>query len=456
MAESAWGPWGPIYNSLLMGDLQVKQAQQNIEDGKQLAALRNVEVQLAGQRMQEQKITQEVFARELAGGAAAQGKSTMASPDDTPVVSMQKEATRLQQQAQFWEKASREIAAKGGDATFAQKLLVDANNAMFRSKQMMQEARLEQRDAAKQIGSIAGTAVDDPSFQVAMQQLRTVDPKVDSKYLFDRDQGGNPIWGDTTKRTMYTLNQSGMDAGKALDEKIKIDDNLRKASETVAKIAEDNARAAELDSRAALNRSKTPGTKEYEAASAGGDRAAARAQATRLSKLADAAPTKTMIDSAREDVNAYVKAEYSGAKFDDTLGAFANDVAARANKIRADAAARGDSISMDDARYQAIESLKPFIVDKEKPKEGFMGFYASPGVKTYRRASQPVVVPTEDKKNAELVGNLNKVGLQVTVTNGKVTGANGQPVQVKSKEQRDALPAGTIYIGPDGKQWTKQ
>jgi hypothetical protein len=30
------------------------------------------------------------------------------------------------------------------------------------------------------------------------------------------------------------------------------------------------------------------------------------------------------------------------------------------------------------------------------------------------------------------------------------------PVQVKSKEERDALPAGTRYIGPDGKTYTKR
>src|SRR5262249_2417555 len=143
---------------------------------------------------------------------------------------------------------------------------------------------------------------------------------------------------------------------------------------------------------------------------------------------------------------AYVRSEFNG-KFDGTLGAFANDVASRANKIRADAAARGDDISMDDARQQAIEQLRPFIKTTEAASEGYL-----PGV--------------------PLVGGIGKHGATLTYSRSstkqpavdaageKQKEANAQPVALPPKGQ--ALTKGVIYQtqrGPavwDGEKFVKQ
>lgn len=248
--------WGDLMNVLTGRDAAVQELQARTQDTKALAALRGVETQLAQQRLQEENISRQVFAKSLADGAIQQGDA--ASPDDTPIVSAQKDARRLQQQAQFYRKAAADMAQQGGSLEFAQKLTKDAYDAEQRSRQLLMEARLEQRDAAKQVGSIASGMIDPANveaFQVGMRQLRAMDPNIDDRYPWDRDANNHPIAGPRSASVAKQLATSGTDAGKLLDDKIKMDQAKQMAALNEARTREANAKAREADAKAAKERS---------------------------------------------------------------------------------------------------------------------------------------------------------------------------------------------------------
>jgi hypothetical protein len=262
--------WGDLINTLQLRGLAVDQAQQNIIDSKQLAALRGIETQLYQQKLQDRNISQQAFAKALADGAATQSPDNTINPDDTPLVSAQKEARRLQQQSAMWNNTAAEIIKSGGNLDDAHKLQQDSLNASNRSRQLLMEARREQSDYAKQMGSIAGGVSDDPSFQVAMRQLRALDPKIDSRYPFDRDDQGNPVYGDRSQSVMRQIGAAGIDAGKMLDDTLKLADAKRKTEESESLIRERQAKERELNARTAKIRAGVPGTPEYKRAEEAG------------------------------------------------------------------------------------------------------------------------------------------------------------------------------------------
>jgi hypothetical protein len=182
-----------------------------------------------------------------------------------------------------------------------------------------------------------------------------------------------------------------------------------------------------------------------------------------LGTLASKPATPAMANLAKASIQA--QGDFKDAKFDDTLNAFAGDVADRANRIRADANREGEDIGLDEARQQAIAELKPFV------KKTMVGQHEIAGYKfggeerySYQRASSSPEVTNKPKTpagaNAEtdaLDVKLVQAGLRdFSIADGKVVAKNGGLVTVSNKTQRDALPLGTVYIGPDGKQWTKQ
>jgi membrane protein involved in colicin uptake len=285
--------------------------------------------------------------------------------------------------------------------------------------------------------------------------LVALDPELAKSLLLDRDTTGAPVYGPQTQRTMSSLGQMALTEEQRQNLKLKADDDARKSQEAAIRQADEKRKEKLTDARVALLHAQTyKARREPEAK--------AKSVAVKPATSADRNAAASAID-----------AEFEGAKFSPgSREKMAADVADRARKIFADAAASGNSIGMDEARDQAMEELKPFVTDKTvviKEPMDILGYKVGGESQSYKVYTKGVTKPAQTgagvstvttqeqydalKPGATYVGPDGKRYVK-RVTKPAQTGA-GVPT-VTTQEQYDALKPGATYVGPDGKRYVKR
>lgn len=169
-----------------------------------------------------------------------------------------------------------------------------------------------------------------------------------------------------------------------MGEQFRMKEAQQASADRAATLAETQARDRQTkidqDRRAALNQRKLSDSETKEAHLQ--EQRVNRED--RLKSVAAKPSTKLMRDSAKDTIKA--DPDFQKAKFDSSIDALAGDVADRANKIRADAFRGGEDMSLDDARQQALDELRPFVKN-ELVGEHQIGSYKWGGEprSTYRR-----------------------------------------------------------------------
>lgn len=441
------------------------QRQASLQNQYILGAERQQMMQIRGQEMQERQATMSALKADFQGGLAASiDKTDIPSDSDSPIMLAQKQVRQLEREVQTNNQRARMIADAGGAPEVAHQYLRDAQTSQAKLTSAMRELRLEQRNQAREMSNVAAD-VGPENFPTSFAQLRALDPQVDRKYSWDRDVDGKPVWGDTTKRTLDTIRNTAMTAKEQVDERLKADKAIEDAKVRESRLEEEKVRIAKLKSEAAIA--------QVNAERAGKGLPLLRREGVardtkesksvdRLQALADREPTKAAVESSQASIRSYAKDTWPGFEFDETLSSFARSVAAKTNSIRAEAAKRGEDMDLDEARLEAIESLKPFV--KETTIGGhdlpFVGHIGGSKVLTFRRAG----VPNPEPKPAEKVSGKDATVMiaesdRTVLKSGLALqgrGTEDRPfVGVKTKEERDQLPADSYYVGPDGVTYHK-
>jgi hypothetical protein len=299
-----------------------------------------------------------------------------------------------------------------------------------------------------------------------MTKLREVDPKIDRKYPFDRDVNDQPVWGPKTERTLNTIGQASMTYKEQLDSKIKADKAIADAADQEDKRRLNKLREKDLDAKVAIDQVNAERARQGL-----GPLARERAPAAskdkvdksvdRLQAMADKEPTNSFLESSQASIRSYAKEQ--GYEFDDTMPVFARAVAAKTNGLRAEAAKRGKDLSIEDARAEALDSMKSFVKksDKEVPwympgKSEHKMTFSYPGPAGKAPATTEPANKVEGKDANVLIATTDrtvlKSGLQLQ---GRGT-VEAPFVGVKTQAEFDQLPSGAIFVDPkDGKKYKK-
>ena len=229
----------------------------------------------------------------------------------------------------------------------------------------------QQQDDAKEIGSIASAVTDEDSFQLALPQLKARDANFGKQAAFDHDPlNGEVAWGPKTAKAMKSLGDMARTSEQKYNDQIKDYNAIvnkqkadaatqsaetRAAAATVqASVAE--ARIALLQAQKDLAGARTGKAEAETTKITSGDVKKAQAKAAR-------APIKNEVVAAENEITSTVDFADDDLKTFPDLPKFASDVAAVANKIVADDAAKGIRTGYDDALGQAIAKLKPYVKD---------------------------------------------------------------------------------------------
>ena len=394
-------PLGALGSIPIMDVIQgTLQRSANLRNSQILGDERQQLMQIRAQEMAERQATMKALQQDLQGGLQAQiDKSDIPSDDDTPIGLAQKNVRMLQQQFATANQRALSIANAGGMPEVAMQYQKEAEAIQARLIAANREYRLEQHNQAKAIGEAASSISPDGSnFDHVFVDLKSQDPRIARKYAWDRDVNDNPVWGDITRRTLNTIAQSSMTAKDQIEEQRKAQKEVDDAQERQLRMQKEKVEQKKLDAEAAIAqvnaRRATEGKpllgRETERERTDVSTSATKS-ADRLKAIADRAPTKDAVNSARS----LIRGEYGGAEFDDTLDSFAQAVAAKTNEIRAKAARSGQDMELDEARSQALDALKPFVTQTthggtDLPIIGHVG-----GSKqlSFRRSGTPITVP---------------------------------------------------------------
>jgi len=420
--------WGDIVNSLLLNRQQLQEGQLHMEKQALDIYAEQQHIQMVDR---EDQANRQVLSNFLQGSQAMGDKSNDIQEGDSPVTVAQKSLRQAQTQAQqSWGLANALIKA-GGSVGLAERYVTDARMADQRALNAQRELRLEQKDQALRASNIAGTASDEPTFQSAIAQLREEAPDMVNRLSWDTDAAGKPVLGETSKRTMNTLAQSGMTEAQKIDKQVKVEDELRKQREEARKIEDDKVNLQEKNARIANLNQSTRSSKALEEQREEVTREK-QAKAARAQVIASKDPTKEMVNQAR----AAIEAKYD-EKFDTkSLDAFAGDVAARANKIRADNLRAGVDVSVDEARQQAMDELDQFS-KKNHQEADFFHWFPDKDTRSYSRGRSPDAAPEKTEAKQSQVNKPSNTPI---------------PLPPGSVAQRNAaLVKNQVYDTPQGK-----
>jgi hypothetical protein len=238
-----------------------------------------------------------------------------------------------------------------------------ADTAMQKSTGVMTQKREYQKQVNGEIAAAAGPFVDNPSaetFAPAWQFMASKYPLLVRDV--PRDTNGVPDWRNPeTQSIMKHLASMGESREQQLQDKSRAEQELiRKANEARQEkkdAEEEKERKVRMDREAAQTKLDLARTKDIE------DKAKERAdRQEKLDKSALIAPNPKQVEQTKESI----KAAFPGRKWDESLEAFAGDVAARAKKIQAESfRTTGQEMSLDDAREQAIDELSSKV---QKPE----------------------------------------------------------------------------------------
>jgi hypothetical protein len=420
--------WGDIVNNLLLNRQQLQEGQLHMQKQALDILGEQQRIQMVDR---EDQANRQVLSTYLQGSAAMGDKSLDIQEGDTPVTVAQKSLRQAQQNSrQSWQLANGILQA-GGSVALAERYITDARLADQRALTAQRELRLEQKEQSLRAADIAGGMTkDEEAFQAGIKQLRVEAPDMVDRLSWDKDAAGNPVLGETSKRTANTLAQSGMTEAQRIDKQIKMDDELRKQRDEQRKIAEDKINDQEKNARIAnLQQStKTSAALEAERKQKAEQ---AKLKAERAQTVASKEPSKEMVKQA----SAAIEARYE-EKFDTkSLDAFAGDVAARANKIRADNLRAGVDVSVDEARQQAMDELDQF--SKAKHESTYFGLGPDHNTRSYSRGREPDKAPEKAKEKPSEPGK--PTGSAIALPTGSVA------------DVRKALVVDQIYDTPKGR-----
>ena len=346
-------------------------------------ALRWTEVMM-GQRQMQEEAKRDAVLNQLASQQATE-TAKQASMDTTGKSEVDVVRSQVQDWNQQYQNNQRRINALEAAGLYKYAKPYELENDKLRES--IRRGQIEtmriQNDAVKDIGNIASSVKDQASLEAALPLLREKDKTFGMRGSFDRDPDtAEVVWGPKTKATLQALSDRTITAEQKYQNALR-DANLARQIQNDKDREQDRQSSLALR-EGALVMARAGQQSLIDAREARAEESRARtARITRLSNTAEKPATKQNVDAAGSTIQA--DSDFKGKDWDGTLKALSNDVADRANQIRAEAARNGEEIGYADARQQAWEEYKPYVHEQPKEGSGFFGIGAKTQL-TYARA----------------------------------------------------------------------
>lgn len=373
----------------------------------------------------------------------SQGTAPITSPIDANprLKSIADEMTKAKNLADQYREQAALIRQNKGNQEDAQKL--DDNAKDQQQIYANHELRLlaERKDIEAKAGAAAGAA-NEANWPQVKAALDAAEPGWDKGKDVDFSPlDGSVVWGPKTATVAKTMGDQALTRYQQLEV-------AEKAAQLQRQSAADAARKAEFESRDRHRAAQEASSKE-------GLELRRRALEDRENKGDKAVPFKAATKNEVDDEAATFADEHNLNVTDSRK--VARDVYDLAADISKHDPTLGRKEALDMARAQVTAQIKP----GEPYKPGWWGtsLFDTKGTKaTYSRTEKPDTKPPSETEAAavKMIEPAAKAGLDVVVTNGVMTGRNGGPVKVTTKEQVATLPKGTRFVGPDGKEWVRK
>ena len=348
--------------------INLLQGMENLDKTQAETQLDQVRAKIGQQQLDStEKRDQALLQISQAEAARQQQVAPKAPSDDQSIVgSIDQQIKEAQSQFDDNNALAQKYKASGVASLVAEGLAMDQKNNLIRSniRQLRTEQMKAKNDEIKQMGGIASSVNDQPTFEAALPMLREIDPKFGRTGQFDRDITGNPVWGPKTATSMKVMSDQTITAQNKFQDQMKVTEAETKAALAQMSVQVSEARIALMNAQVAKAQAQTDKIRTPPDAK---EKSAAKLRATR-------GPNKNDVDAAKYDILVTEGWEDTNKWDLNSITALGHDVAALTNNIVAASLDKGERISADDARQEAIEKLKPYVDEAKKPSSGLGSF----------------------------------------------------------------------------------
>lgn len=424
--------------------LQLQKTQADIANTQSLTQFRNVETQKTQEaadvaaasrqamRNAEQAKTQAPAL--IAGTGDAQPAQGVNGNAD--VMSINQNIAQLTNDYKNHSNMASAIRNAGGDPTLADKF--DDNATHSQQALAVEQLRLleAKKNVSQQSAAVAASANAD-NWKETKSQLDSLVPGWDKGQDVDFDPlaGGQVTWSDRTAKVVDALGK----AGQTSYQQAEVAHSALQDSVAAKRLALDQDKETreqgQADSQDALRRARIA------------DLAAKNEARTNPKTTAVKPPTMHEISDLAPDIATDTGLPLDAAKL------MAGDVLRRRNELTA----KNPEMSIEDATDQANEEAKARVqagatAPWYKPfTANLPATYARVGKGAPATATLPSASGDDAQTQAvSVLTPLTKVGVAAKMEGGKLTAPDGSPLKITSREQAQALPPGTQFIGPDG------
>ena len=421
-------------------DMSIQSMLQDQQGDQQAQQAQQAEQQTA-QRGRALAIQQEISGPPNASKPDTPSANQQEAYQMTPVDQSVKELTARSQQVNAQYRLAAQSAAIGSPEAAAQMktLAPIRDNIETQLRTARAEQATQNEKKAQQVAQIAGDVNSPDDLRDFVKFVRTnISPdqarKITSQLRADPQDPSQFLWGPPEQKLMKNLR----DQYTTISEQQTIANQklIREGAEASRALAEKRAATAEKQKDAELAiRQAAVGVAERKE----NNLEEMRSRRIQLSEQR-AAKSKDPNSAEAKSTARYLSSQI-GMPDDIAPKAAYDFLRQKADKIR-------EGMDPKDADADALEYVSGMFTPG-KPAEKTLGFTTKEAVPAKYGAT-----PADNSPDLELMKKLDGSGIQAKVANGKVVGANGGPVVIKTKEQMQLLPKGTQFIGPDGKPWT--
>lgn len=426
-----------IYSDLL----DIVGREQTIRNAQGLNSLRAAEtqqIQKQGELADETRKT--VRAAQLAQDAvdAANTPTTpQTAPDGSPVAALDPDRQAQQRAARDVAAYSAEAAALRRSGAADPKMIADAELRASQAQQnQFHYSNLlwdKQKQKAKDLASMAGAVNPDGSnVGNVIARIDEIVPSWSKKADLDRDLMGNPVWGKHTQDALASTQKAGATA----NEQIKAQQQQARIKFDEQRLAQERVREARLERE----------SKQRDSLARDG-LALRQRQQTRLEKKDTQAKPEPIREGDVKDEAARIKQDNPTLTVADTKAAARDYLGKTQDLIRQGKTreeAQAEAQDFINAKIQTGTPGKPYVSHWLSPNEpevkGVPGKYDR-GAKTF------------DASTPDLAKALDKAGVSFSIHGDKGVIFSDPATADKGIA---LLTPGTVFTGPDGKQYKKK
>jgi hypothetical protein len=356
------------------------QEQANTADTQAQTQQRIMSILQAKKQMQEQDATRDILSK-ISPQAEAAGTQAKDQAADDPLTAMQGSVQKFRQDATQYRTVAAKLRSGGGDLTVADTFEKRALESEKEARALSMEAMKEQKQRTSDLGALAGSVRDEESLAAALPEIRKLNPTFGTKGNFDRDATGELTWGPKTAATMKAMDNASKTAADRTRESIAQQASLDRQDALEERKVADQARIEHLNALTAQTRAMSElntdalraQIEKYNAEIRDIQERTKQRQAKVDTAKAKAlrpatAEEKRTADDAIATHEAFLDPETNKAKPWDpgSRDAFRSAVANRAKQVYAEHLAEDPNYSMDDAYVEAVDRLRPFVVEENK------------------------------------------------------------------------------------------